>query len=82
MKHFIFAACAVLLHCTAFAQITMTKKVGNDGTVYYVGGNVVKLENGESHSFTKDLEENDSMDIRRKLADAYMVAENYEAAIN
>ncbi len=31
--------------------------------------------------FTKDLADNDSVDIRRKLADAYLVAEDYESAI-
>lgn len=30
--------------------------------------------------FTEDLKTNDSVDIRRKLADAYMVAEDFEAA--
>lgn len=76
MKHFIFAACAVLLHCTAFAQITMTKKVGNDGTVYYVGGNVVKLENGESHSFTKDLEES-----KLKYEDGFFIYDRLGVAL-
>ncbi len=31
--------------------------------------------------FTRDLKTNDSVDIRRKLADAYMVAEDYESAL-
>ena len=32
------------------------------------------------NKFTADLQKNDSIDIRRKLADAYMVAEKYEDA--
>lgn len=32
------------------------------------------------NKFTADLEKNDSVDIRRKLADAYMVAERFEDA--
>ncbi len=32
--------------------------------------------------FREDLEKNDSIDIRRKLADAYMIMEDYDAAIS
>ena len=33
------------------------------------------------NKFTADLRKNDSIDIRRKLAEAYMVAEKYDAAL-
>ena len=33
------------------------------------------------NKFTADLQKNDSIDIRRKLADAYMVAEKYDDAL-
>lgn len=34
-----------------------------------------------AEKYLKDLESNESMDIRRKLADAYMIMEDYDAAI-
>lgn len=48
-----------------------------DGTIHDADQAKMLIE-----KFTEDLKENDSMDIRRKLADAYMVAGDYEAAIN
>lgn len=61
---------------SADSQAAVTQQL-IDGTIHDADQAKVLIE-----KFTKDLEENDSMDIRRKLADAYMVAENYEAAIN
>lgn len=47
-----------------------------DGTIHDAEQAQVLIER-----FTADLKVNDSIDMRRKLADAYMVAENFEEAL-
>ena len=47
-----------------------------DGTIHDADQAKLLVE-----KFQEDLKENDSIDIRRKLADAYMIMEDYDAAI-
>ena len=47
-----------------------------DGTIHDADQAKLLVE-----KFQEDLKENDSSDIRRKLADAYMIMEDYDAAI-
>ncbi len=61
---------------SADSQAAVTQQL-MDGTIHDAAQAKMLIE-----KFTKDLEEKDSIDIRRKLADAYMVAERYEEAIN
>ncbi len=58
----------------ADAKAAVTQQL-MDGSIHDVDQAKMLIE-----KFTEDLKDNDSVDIRRKLADAYMVAEDFEAA--
>lgn len=58
----------------ADAKAAVTQQL-MDGSIHDVDQAKMLIE-----KFTEDLKNNDSVDIRRKLADAYMVAEDFEAA--